>query len=79
MEVYGGAELQLQSFLASALDGDEFTHHVGVAPPTPIPPPRGNNSGYALNSAISGLGGPQGHCAPSDEDKDLLFQNLSGV
>ena len=36
MEVYEGAELQLRSFLPSALEGDESTHHAAVA----LHPPR---------------------------------------
>jgi len=75
MEVYGGTEVQLQSFLASALDGDEVTHHAAVNPP----PRTGKNPGCALNSAISGLGGPHVHRAPSEEDKNLLFYNFHGV
>jgi len=37
MEVYGGVEVHFQSFLASALDGNEVTHHAAVAsPPQPL-------------------------------------------
>ena len=77
MEVYEGAELQLRSFLPSALEGDESTHHAAVAL---HPPTTRNNSGYALNSVLSDTGwAPVSLRTLSEADTNLLFHNLRGV